>query len=446
LSSAETPGLSLPVRPPSLSIISMLVSLFCVVTTISATTEPLERIVAIVGHDPIMASELAAQIQLATIQRGIRPQSQEELDKLQKDILDQMISERLFLIEAQKDTSIKVSPEEIESGVEEHIGRITSQFDSEEEFLNQLSREGMTLRSFKKKLEPEMKNQLLKQKLIAKKLSKISVSRQEVLEFYNTYKDSIPDQPEGVRLAHILILLQPSQETEDSVKQQAEKVRQNAVGGADFASLAATYSSGPAALNGGDLGFVSRDDVVPEFGRVAFNLAPGDISGPVRTQFGYHIIKCEEIQGDRRHFRHILFEVIPTAADSAKSYKLVDSLMGEINRGADFKELAKTFSADEESRKQGGELGWFAIKDLPPSFITAMDSLKEIGAIYGPVKSEYGLHILKKLDYQEGRKLNLENDFDEIRDMARQAKTGEFVDKWLKEIKEKTYVEVRKLE
>lgn len=390
-----------------------------------------------------MASELAAQIQLMAIQQGLRPESEEELEKIQKDILDQMISERLFLIEARRDTSIKVSPEEIDQALDEHIARIASQFETEDQFLEQLSREGLSLRAFKKRLRPEMDNQLLKQRLIGKKLSRISISRQEVLEFYERHKDSIPDQPEAIRLAHILITFQPSGATEDSIRQSAEKVRENARAGADFNMLAATYSSGPTAMTGGDLGFVSRDDVVPEFGRIAFNLSPGDISGIARTQFGYHIIKCEEIRENKAHLRHILFEVKPTSADSQLSYGLVDSLMNEIENGADFRELAKVFSADDDSRKQGGELGWFAVENLPMGFADALDSLEEIGDVFGPVLTEYGLHIVKKLDWQEGRKLNIESDFDQIKEIAKQSKTSQFVDKWLEEMKEKTYVEIR---
>jgi len=411
--------------------------------SVFAQKEPVERIVAVVGREPIMMSELAAQIQLMAIQRGIRPQNEEELKQMQQDILDQMISERLFLIEARQDTTIRVTSEDIDQALDQHIARIASQFENEDQFLSQLNSEGLTLRAFKKRLRPEIENQLLKQQLISSKLSKISISRQEVLDFYDKYKDSIPDQPEAVRLSHILIKFQPSGATEDSVRAEMEKIRENAASGADFATLAAKYSTGPSALSGGDLGYVSPGDVVQEFSRVAFNLAPGQISGVVRTQFGYHIIKCEEIEGKRAHLRHILMEVNPTHADSMLSYKLADSLLNEIRNGANFKEVAKVFSADDESRKQGGELGWFAVNDLPDGFKNALDSLKENGDIYGPVKTEYGLHIIERLDWKPGGTLNPEDNYDQIKEMAKQSKTGEFVDRWLDEIKEKTYVEIR---
>jgi peptidyl-prolyl cis-trans isomerase SurA len=120
--------------------------------------EPIERIVAIVGLEPIMASELAAQIQLYAVQTRVQPKNQQELDELQANILNQMINERLFLFEARKDTLIRVTDEEIDQALDEQIARIASQFDTEEAFLDQIALEGMTLREYKKRLRPEIEN------------------------------------------------------------------------------------------------------------------------------------------------------------------------------------------------------------------------------------------------------------------------------------------------
>jgi len=329
------------------------ICIFVILLGINTNTkagEPIEKIVAIVGSEPILASELAAQIQLMAIQRGIRPKNEAELIEFQTQILDDLIAERLMLAEARKDTMIIVTGEQVEMGVEDHINNLIQQFESDQVFLDELSREGMTLRSFKKKLRPEIENQLLKQQLINQKISGIAISNKEVNDFYEIYKDSIADQPEAVRLSHILVTFQPSGGTEDSVRKIAETVRKNASVGADFATMAITHSDGPGALTGGDLGFLSKDDVVPEFGRVAFNLKPGDISGVIRTIYGLHIIKCEETRGNQSHLRQILFDVIPTPFDSSLSFNLIDSLINEINGGVDFKEMAKIFSAEDDSR------------------------------------------------------------------------------------------------
>jgi len=412
----------------------------------SIAMEPVERIVAIVGQEPILASELALQIQLLAINQGIRPTTEEEVRQLQEQILQQMISEQLFLIEAKNDTAIRVTDVEIEQALDERVMTIASQYQNEEQFLDELAREGLSFRDFKRRLRPEIENQLYKQKLIQMKLSKISVSRQEVLEFYEQYKDSIPEQDETVRLAHILVTFTPSKTTRDSVMADAEAVRRNAVSGADFATLAMTHSDGPSALIGGDLGTIAETDVLPEFGRPAFMLQPGEISGVVTTPNGLHIIKCESKEGKTGHFRQILFEVNPSPADTQLAFVLADSLLTEINNGTDFRELAKIFSADDDSRKQGGELGWFPLKGLPPVFSAALDSSVNVDDVSGPIQSEYGLHLIKLLDRQEGREISLDDDFDRLKELARQTKTGEYVDQWIEEIRERTYVEIRPLQ
>lgn len=405
--------------------------------------ETVDQIVAVVGDEVIVASELSNQIQLAVLQSGLRPKTEAELDQLQKDILDQMISDRLFLLAAREDTSIAVRDEEIDNALEEQVARISQNFASYDDFLAALADEGLTVRELKRRYRKDIENQLLKQRYIQKKLVTISVSRQEVVEFYNEFKDSIPDQPEAVRLAHILLTYQPSQAVEDSIKDLVSQLRQRILDGADFAVVSSQYSTGGAGVNGGDLGYVSRDDVVPEFARAAFNLSEGDISGVIRTQFGYHVIKCEAKQGDRLHLRHLLVEVPPLVQDSLNTRQLADSLLEAVRGGDDFEQIAKVFSADNDTRAHGGELGWFAAAQLPQEFADVVTGWNTPGEYRGPVQSRYGLHILKLLDYQPARKYSIDEDFDQIRELARQDKTGRLVDQWIEEFKKTTYISYR---
>ena len=408
-----------------------------------AQREVVDRIVAVVGDEVIVASELANQIQLIILQSGVRPNTEDELDRLQRDILDQMVSDRLFLLAAREDTSVAVRDEEIENAMEEQISRISQNFSTYDEFLAALADEGLTVRELKKRYRKDIENKLLKQRYIQKKLFTISVSRQEVVEFYNEFKDSIPDQPEAVRLAHILLTIQPSQRVEDSIKQVVTELRQRVLDGADLAVISSQHSTGGAGVNGGDLGYVSREDVVPEFARPAFNLDVGDISGVVRTQFGYHVIKCEGKRGDRLHLRHLLIEVPPQADDTLNTRHLADSLLEAVRAGEDFEQIAKVFSADDDTRAQGGELGWFASAQLPQEFADVVAGWNTPGEYRGPVESRFGLHILKLLDYQAQQKYDLENDFDRIRELARQDKTGRIVDEWIEDFKKTTYISYR---
>ena len=419
------------------------VVLLLAITSATAQRETVDKIVAVVGNEVILASELATQVQMFVFQSGQQPKNEEELQKIQNDILNQMVYDKLFLFEARQDTTINIRPEEIEMALDEQIAKVSSNFESDEAFMAALDNEGLTVRTLRKQYESEIENQLLKNRLIQSKLYTVSVSKHEVEEFYNKFKDSIPSQPEAVKLAHILLTYKASSTVEDSVKNLAADLRQRIIDGADFATLSTQFSSLGAGANGGDLGFIRREDVVPEFARAAFSLGVGDISGVIRTQFGYHVIKCEGKRDDRMHLRHILLAVQPGKEDTLNTYKLADSLLNEARLHDNFDELAKTFSADDDTRASGGELGWFATENLPPEFASEVIGWHTPGEYKGPIPSRFGLHLLKLLDYRPAKKYVLDEDYDQIKELARQEKTGKMIDKWIEKIKEKTYIDYR---
>jgi len=432
--------------PKKLSTILVVLSFLLMASVTNAQREVIDQILVVVGDNVIMSSDVASQVQLYMLQSGRKIQSEAELKKMQSEILQKMINDQLFLIEAKKDTSISIRPDEIEKSLNDQIARIKQNFDSEEIFLDAMASEGLTVRDLKKRYREEIENQLLKQRFIQRKLYSVSVSKKEVEEFYNEFKDSIPSQPEGVKLAHILLPFQASAEVEDSVKERAMELRKMILDGADFATVSSQYSSLGAGANGGDLGYISREDVVPEFGRAAFNLSVGDISGVIRTQFGYHVIKCEDKKGERLKLRHLLLVVVPTPEDSQKTIILADSLLQEAKNGADFADIVKVYSIDNETRAKGGELGWFAVGQLPQEFVEVVAGWKTPGEYRGPVYTQFGAHILKLLEYQEEKQFDLEQDYDKIKEMARQDKTGKMVDKWVEDIKAHTYIEYRQEE
>jgi len=409
--------------------------------TPSSAQRVLDRIVAVVGDQIILESELEMQFQLYVSQTGIEIKDEKDRDRLKRQLLDQMINDKLLLLAAKKDTTIEVTSREVEEAVKNQLKKIKSEF-SEEAFEAQLKAEGLTESELKKKYREQIRNQMMIDRLIASKLSKVSVSTREVRDFYQTYQDSIPEQPEAVKLSHILLKIKPSPQTLDSLRRKAEMVLELAKRGEDFARLASLYSDDPSAREGGDVGFFKKGDMIPKFEEVAFALNPGEISRIVETEFGYHIIKVEEKKDDMVHARHILILVAPSRRDSLRVEKLADSLYQKLMEGADFSELAKQFSADEESRKMGGELGWYPVAQMSPEFKKGIEGLK-IGEISPPLKSQFGVHILKVLDRREQRKLTLEEDWDTIKDMVRRKKTNELVAEWVERMRKETYVEIR---
>ncbi len=402
--------------------------------------EVVDKIVAVVGDKVILASEVATQTQLIMMQSENKPTSDEELQELQMQIVEQMISDQLILVAAEQDTNIVIRPDEVDMALDEQIARVAQNFPSNDAFIDALSAEGLTLRDLKKKFRSDIEGQLLKQRLIGSRVQSVSVSRHEVEVFYDKYRDSIPSQPEAAKLAHILVDIKPSQKIEDSIKAVAQDLRKKILEGADFATISSQFSDLGAGVNGGDLGFISREDVVPEFARAAFNLSVGDVSGVIRTPFGYHVIKCEGKKNDKLRLRHLLLSVPATSEDTVLAAHLTDSLIQLIKGGEDFGLLAKEYSLDNSTRAQGGELGWFSTTELPPDFASHVAGWKTPGEIKGPIQSQYGLHILKLLDYKEERKFDIENDFDQLKEMARQEKTGLIIEEWVEEIKETTYI------
>ena len=421
--------------------ITLLIGLLLLFSSLSGAQQILDRIVAVVGDEVISDSELELQLTLYVNQMGIEVTSEAQKSQLKAEMLEQMVNDRVLLLAAQKDTTIQVSSKEVEESVKEQLDRVKAEF-TEEEFKAQLKAEGLTESELKKRYRKQTREKMMTDRLIGAKLSKVSVSTREVKDFYQSYKDSIPDQPEAVKLSHILLEIGPSSETLDSLKSKAERIRDLAQSGEDFARLASTYSDDPSGERGGDLGFFRRGDMIPKFEEVAFALDPGDISQVVETQFGYHIIKVEEKRGDEVHARHILLLVSSSHKDTARTEQLADSLYQLLVEGADFTELAKQFSSDEESKKMGGELGWYPVEQMTPEIKEGVKDL-ETGQVSRPLRSPFGIHILKSLDRREGRKLTLEDDWDTIKDMVRRKKTNEVVTEWVEKLRQDIFVEIR---
>lgn len=420
-----------------------LLSLFLLSFPLSVPAQDtLDYVVAVVGKEIILNSELKLQLEIYLTQTGQKISSAQELDQLKKNLLDQMINDRLLLIQAQKDTLLKVSDKEIDQTLESQLSKIKSQFPNEEAFQRELKAEGLTEAELRRTYRGQIQEQLLRDKLISSRLSKVNISSREVKEFYQNYKDSLPEQSESAKLSQIFFKIEPSQRTIDSLKSLSRMILEKAKAGEDFSELAKKYSEDPSAKEGGDLGFLKKGEILPEFEEKAFSLNPGEISDVVQTPLGFHIIKLDEKKDEQIHVHHILIKIQPSPADSARVLSLADSLYQRLKNGADFVQVVKSYSQDEDSKKKGGELDWLPLAQLPEELKDKI-SQAEIGQIVPPVVAEGGVYILKVLDKKKQRKLSLEDDYDTIKDLARRKKASDEIMKWIDTLKERTYVEVR---
>lgn len=422
--------------------LSLAFLLFCFPQSRAADTLLVDKIVAVVGKEVITLSELNLQTQLYLAQAPQPPANSAGIAELQRKLLEQMVTDQLLLQQAGRDSSLKVTPAEVSAAAEEQLNRVKSQFPTPTAFAAQLAREGLTERELLKRYRETVKGELLKQRLIASRLAKVTVADFEVKKFFSEYKDSLPQAPKQVRLFQILLPVEPAPATLDSLRAKAEAVLAEIKAGLDFAEAARRYSEDPSAERGGDIGSYGRGELVPEFERAAFGAKRGELAGPVKTVFGFHLIKVLENDGRKIHTQHILFGLHPSQADSQSAARLADSLLTRLRSGASFAELAKTYSADEESKKSGGDLGWFETGSINPALQAAVDSM-QVGEYRGPLASPAGYHILYLSDLKGLHALSLEADWDAVKEMARRNKTERLVAGWVAELKKKTYVDIR---
>lgn len=404
--------------------------------------ELLDEPIAVVGNRVILRSEWEAQVTLYAMQSRRKVEDPVVRDSIGPAILEQMINDELILIQAEKDTTLKVTSDEVDRALAEHIQSLRGQFASDAEFQAELKKESMTERDLRVRYRPEVRDQLLKQKLIQRKLGSVAVSNGEVREFYTRYRDSLPVQPEAIKLAHVLLPVGPSDATVDSARARLTTILQEIRGGLEFTDAARRYSTDLTSEAGGDLGWFGRGDMVPSFEQAAMALTPGQVSGIVQTRYGLHLIQCVDKQRGRIHARHILLSLTPSVADSARVFALADSLTRAAREGADYCAIAQTHSEDEESRKNCGELGWYPIHEMFPEFKAALLS-SETGDVVGPVSTQFGWHVLRVLDRREARTFDISRDWDTIKEMARRDKTNSVVDQWIQGIRKETYVDVR---
>ncbi|MGH8004688.1 MAG: peptidylprolyl isomerase [Limisphaerales bacterium] len=411
-------------------------------TTRAEDTLVVDKIAAVVGREVITLSELNLQTQLYLTQSGQPPADSAGVVALQKKLLEQMVTDQLLLQQASRDSSLKVTPAEVNAAAEEQLARVKSQFPTPAAFAAQLAREGLSERELLKRYRETVRGELLKQRLIASRLAKVTVADFEVKKFHSEYKDSLPHSPKQVRLFQILLPVEPASATLDSLRAKAEAVLSEIQLGLDFGLAARRYSEDPSAERGGDIGSYGRGELVPEFERAAFGAKVGEAAGPVKTVFGFHLIKVLSNDGRKIHTQHILFGLHPSQSDSVRVSRLADSLISLLKSGASFADLAKIYSVDEESKKAGGDLGWFEISAINPLLQPAVDGMKA-GEYKGPIPSPAGFHILYLADAKEPHALSQEADWDTIKEMARRKKTERLVAGWVEELKKKTYVDIR---
>ena len=412
-------------------------------TTFSQNTvgQKIDGVAAVVGDRVVLMSDVNQSLAMAVFQQKLDPRKDGlKIQSLKNDIINTIVNRKVVLIMAELD-SVEVDDKEVDRTLQQQVDNIIQQAGGEEAAEAAL---GQPLRVFKREYWYDVKDMLITQKYQRTLMSKVGVNRGDVESFFNSYKDSIPIFPTTAKIRHLLIDVEPGGEqikkTTDLLKEIRMKIlnKENT-----FAEMALKYSQDPSAKQaGGSLGFLKRGTLVTEFESVAFNLKPGEISEPVKTDFGYHIIETEEIRGDKINVRHILITPPTTEADESKAYKKAQALKDSSLTLKTFIENVKKHSKDEETRESGGNLGWINPKTYPiPEFGMILNQI-ESGVCAGPVRTDLGYHLVWLEAFKPGGRANLSKHWTEIESMALNQKQSKWFEMWIEKSKKNVYISI----
>lgn len=397
-----------------------------------------DRIIAVVNDEVITLNELKARI--AAVERQLRQQGTQmpPRDVLEKHILERLIVDRVQ-IQFARETGLRID----DAQLDQTLARIAegNRMDLAQ-FRASLEQDGIPWAKFREDIRDEIIVSRIREREVD---SKIVVSEGEIDNFLESAGAA---GSEEYNLGHILLRVPEQAKPEQLVrlKSRAEDIISQLRGGADFAQLAASYSDAPDGLSGGMMGWRPLERLPSLFAEVVPKLKPGEVSDAVRSPAGYHILKLIDRRGgaikaqpvEQTHARHILIKTSELVSESEAKRRLV-GLKERITHGAEFAELARLHSNDLSAAK-GGDLGWLSPGDTVPEFERAMNSLKP-GEVGEPVKSPFGWHLIQVIERR------MDTSKERVRQSARLAlrerKADEAYQDWLRQMRDRAYVEYR---
>lgn len=400
----------------------------------------LDRVVAIVDEDVVLESEFNDR--KASIMERLQGQYQQlpPEDVLNKQILEQLIIERIELGLAKR-YDINVD----EAEIDQSIARIRQKSNITQEQLEaDLSRQGLNLDGLRRQLRNQLTINELQRGVVN---SRIKINEQDIDNFLASSDGKYATSPD-YHIGHILIAV-PSSADADTIKaaeDQANDIYKKIQAGADFAQMAISFSKDQAALQGGDIGWRKLAQLPELFGNEVIGLKQGQVSKPFRSGAGFHLLKNMEQRGggaqmiEQTHARHILVKTSEIMDDRQAREKLL-ALRERILKGEDFAKLARENSEDTGSMLSGGDLGWSTPGMFVPAFEESMAETS-VGNISRPFKSQFGWHILQVL---ERRQTDMSDKMkrNQAANVLRSRRFDEEFQLWLTQIRDDAYVEIK---
>jgi peptidyl-prolyl cis-trans isomerase SurA len=410
------------------------------------TTGAVDWPVAVVGNHPILQSQVEEELFQRVSQGMPAPQTPEARDAARREILQQLIDTELLVQEALRDTSIKVTEEEVAEGVEQQLKRIRGRFPSDAEFRTELRNSGFqSPDELRRWLGEQQRREYLQSRLVEKlradgTIKPMVPTEKEMREHYELAKDQLEKRPATVSFRQIVITPRASAEARARARAVADSLVIELRKGADFALAARRFSQDPGSRDrGGDLGWFRRGRMVPSFDRAAFTMRPGQISDPVETTFGWHVIQVTRVQPAEVQARHILISPEVTEADVDSGRQRAQAVADALRGGASFDSLQRVHHDPDEQRTADNT----PVPQLPEPYRPVAEAA--VGTPVGPITIAAPSGAAKFAIVEvTGRREEGAATFDDVRDRLR-TQLGEqlAIRRYLDRLRVATYVEVR---
>ena len=428
--------------------ILLLISFTLLGFTSIAQVQLIDKVVATVGGEYVLLSEIQEQKKLIESQKGILDENAE------CSILDNILAQKLLLNQSRLD-SIQVTDEELETQLDARFERILAYMNNDVSQFEEYY--GQTMAEVRNQFREDLKNQLLVERMQQKIMSDVKITPAEVKAFYNTIpKDSLPYFNSEVEIGEIVRSPKVNKVEKLRALTKISEIRQKIMDGEKFEELAAANSDDPGSgRNGGDLGWAKRGTYVPEFEAAVYNLEPNEISEPIETEFGYHIIQLLERRGNTVHARHILIKPKITESDRILAQKQLDSIRTLIiSDSISWARAVKKYSDKKSANyNNNGNLRnpktgdvYFEIGDLDPDMYFTIDTM-HVGNISHPLEfmtptGEISYRIVKLKSRSNPHKANLQQDYSKIQKAALESKKNIYINEWVENTVKSTFVKV----
>ena len=415
--------------------------------SILSHAQSIDKIQAIIGSEILLISDIENQYNQILSQGVI------ETEDMRCQIVDELLLQNFLIHHAKIDSTIEIVSDDIDAEINNRISYFENQLGSLEKVEAYFTR---SIESMEDELRIIVKDQFYTQKKQSKIISDVKITPNEVKDFYRTLNiEEIPIVPTKLQMSQIVIEPELSEDKKNSIKEKLNGFRKRIYNGEDFKVLATLYSDDVvSANNGGELGFMQRGDLVPEFERAAFKLKKDEISEVVESKFGYHIIQMIERRGEQINVRHILIKPKFSSLSLQNARENINSIKSDLDSSLiSFKDALQKYS-DDESKNNGGLIinpkngtTFFTFEELDPSIRYIVERMN-IGDVSDPSlsKSQDGTQAayrLVKLNNKiEEHKANIVDDFDLLKEYALSNKKQSVLEKWVSDNLANTYINI----